>query len=348
MNLDEIYIKRCNQLAINGLGNTYPNPLVGSVIVNDNKIIGEGFHIKAGLPHAEINAINTVKNKELLKNSTLYVNLEPCSHWGKTPPCAEKIVQLKIPNVVVGTIDTTDKVAGKGIDFMRKNGVNVTVGICEVISREINKRFFTFHEKKRPFIILKWAESQDGFIDIIHNNSKKKEPIWITGKTEQILVHKWRTQEQAILVGTNTVLNDNPQLTSRFWFGQNPLRLIIDKKLQLLKNFHVSDSSTPTLIFNDLQDIQLNENLSLVKIFDENNYLEEILQYLYNIKIQSVIIEGGAFLIQKCIENNFWDEARVFIGNDYNFAGTKAPKLNKNYTEKYNFNKSKLYIFKNI
>ena len=210
MKIHENYIKRCLELAKNGLGTTYPNPLVGSVIVYNNEIIGEGWHRKSGEPHAEVNAINSVKDKSLLSKATIYVSLEPCSHYGKTPPCCDLIIKHKIPNVVVGTIDPNSKVSGSGIKRLQENGANVTVGVLEKECNELNKRFFTFHNKKRPYIILKWAESQDGFMAPL--GKEKQEPVWISNTFSRQLVHKWRSEEQAILVGTNTVLDDNPKI----------------------------------------------------------------------------------------------------------------------------------------
>lgn len=233
MTTHEFYMKRCIELAKNGLGTTYPNPLVGSVIVHDGKIIGEGWHKKAGEPHAEVNAVNSVKDKSLLKEATIYVSLEPCSHFGKTPPCCDLIIANKIPNVVVGTVDPFAKVAGNGIKKLIESGKNVTIGILEDECNELNKRFFTFHQKKRPYIILKWAETTDGFIAPI--SKEEKSPVWITNPYSRQLVHKWRTEEQAILVGTNTVLDDNPKLDARDFSGNNPVRIVLDKSGKISK-----------------------------------------------------------------------------------------------------------------
>jgi diaminohydroxyphosphoribosylaminopyrimidine deaminase / 5-amino-6-(5-phosphoribosylamino)uracil reductase len=234
------YIKRCIELAKNGLGTTYPNPLVGSVIVYNEEIIGEGWHRKSGEPHAEVNAINSVKDKSLLSKSTIYVSLEPCSHFGKTPPCCDLIIANKIPNVVIGTIDPFAKVSGSGIKKLIEAGKNVTIGILEDECKELNKRFFTFHTKKRPYIILKWAESSAGFIAPIFK--EKQEPIWITNSFSRQLVHKWRSEEQAILVGTQTVLDDNPKLNTRDWNGQNPIRIILDRTGKISEDYHIKKS----------------------------------------------------------------------------------------------------------
>ncbi len=347
MNFDELYIKRCIDLAENASGNTFPNPLVGSVIVYNNEIIGEGYHSQAGKNHAEINALNSVKDKKLLKKSTLYVNLEPCSHWGKTPPCAEAIVKSEIPRVVVGTIDTTEKVAGKGIEIMKKGGIEVKTGILEQDSRWINRRFFTFNEKKRPYIILKWAQTADGFIDKIREKDAKPQPTWITGIQEKLIVHKWRTQEQAIIVGTNTALNDNPELTSRYWFGKNPLRLVIDKKNRIPKNYKIFDNSVNTIIFNENENNDENKKVILVKINIDFDILEQILLYLYKINIQSLIVEGGKKLLQSFIDKNLWDEARIFKGFVNFKNGLKAPEFNKELERIAHFEKSDLFFVKN-
>lgn len=338
-------MNRCLELAKKGLGNTYPNPLVGAVIVFNNKIIGEGYHTQAGKNHAEINAIENVKDKNLLKKATLYVNLEPCSHHGRTPPCAEKIAQLKIPKVYIGTIDTTDKVAGKGIQILKNAGIDVKTGILEQKCRQLNKRFFTFHEKKRPYITLKWAQTLDGFIDINRTSETPIQPNWITGKTERTLVHKWRTQEQAILIGTKTAEKDNPQLTARNWHGNNPIRLIIDKKLRLMKNLNIFKPQAKTIIFNNVIELEQNENLKFVKISRKKDTIEQILSYLYKKNIQSIFVEGGKILLQSLIDNENYDQAKIFIGNKTFNEGVKAPKLS-NFVKKiqYKMPNSTLFV----
>ncbi len=344
-------MQRAIDLAKNALGNTYPNPLVGSVIVYKDKILGEGYHRKAGEAHAEINAINSVKDKSLLRKATLYVNLEPCSHWGKTPPCAEKIAQLKIPKVVIATKDTTEKVNGKGIKILQNAGIEVITGILEKQARELNKRFFTFHEKKRPYIILKWAQTLDGLIDIERSPETPIGPNWITGEYEKILVHKWRTEEQAILVGTNTIKYDNPQLTARLFYGENPLRMFIDKKLQFVKNknnYKIFDNSAKTICFTNKNiNFKINKNITFVKIQSEKNFLEEILKYIYNLGIMSIIVEGGSKLLSSFIEKNLWDEARVFIGYKTFIKGVQAPKIIQKPKQILDLPKSKLLIYRN-
>jgi diaminohydroxyphosphoribosylaminopyrimidine deaminase/5-amino-6-(5-phosphoribosylamino)uracil reductase len=332
MNFDEKYMLRCLELAKNGLGNVAPNPMVGCVIVFDGKIIGEGYHQEYGKAHAEVNAIHSVKDNSLLKKSTLYVNLEPCAHFGKTPPCANLIVEHNIPRVVIGCVDSFSEVSGKGIEKLKAAGIEVAVGVLENESLALNKRFFTFHTKKRPYIILKWAETQDGFIDLVRPFDKLKVTNtnnWITSPLSKQLVHKWRSEETAIMIGTNTALNDNPKLNVREWNGKNPVRVVVDLHNRLPQTLHVFDKSIPTLVFSLTKHGEEN-NLTFVKINDSKNLIQEVLDELYKRNIQSIIIEGGAKLLQSFINQNLWDEARVFIGNKYFENGLKAPKLTGN------------------
>jgi diaminohydroxyphosphoribosylaminopyrimidine deaminase/5-amino-6-(5-phosphoribosylamino)uracil reductase len=312
MNTHETYMRRCFQIAENGLGYVAPNPLVGCVIVHDGKIIAEGFHQQYGENHAERNAIlyvethngealNEVNCASLLKNSTLYVNLEPCSHIGKTPPCADFIIEKQIPRVVISNLDSNPEVAGEGIKKLRNAGIEVITSVLENEGRFLNRRFFTYIEKKRPYIILKWAESLDGFI---YNETEHQ----ITNEAMRNLVHKWRSEESAIMVGTNTVLTDNPKLNVRAYFGKNPLRITIDKNHKISKESHFFDESQPTKIY-------------------ETTDLSEILNDLYSQKIQSIIIEGGTRLLQSFIEKNLWDEARILTGNKHLHKGLSAPKI---------------------
>ena len=245
------FIRRCLDIAVKAEGSTAPNPMVGSVIVYKGKIIGEGYHRKYGEHHAEVNAINSVKDKSLLDKSTIYVSLEPCSHYGKTPPCASLIVSMGIPNVVIGTKDTASHVSGKGIKILKDAGCNVTLGVLEKECKELNKRFFTFHEKNRPYIILKWAQTKDGFIDVIRNEVSPAQPTWITNNLSKALVHKWRSEEQSILIGTNTARIDNPSLTTRNWKGKNPLRIVLDRTLELDHQLNLFNISAETLIIAD-------------------------------------------------------------------------------------------------
>lgn len=311
MNTHETYIKRCIEIAENGLGITRPNPMVGCVIVHNNIIIGEGYTSKYGGNHAEVNAINSVKNKKLLKESTLYVTLEPCSHFGKTPPCSDLIIKHQISNVVIGCIDDNEKVAGKGVKKLRDAGCNVIVNVLESACKAHHKRFFTFHNKKRPYIILKWAETTNGFIAPKTKNEKK--PVWITNKSSRQLVHKWRTEEQAILVGTNTVLEDNPSLNARDWIGENPIRVVIDKDEKLSKKLSVFNDEAKTIVITNN------------KVNFSKDVAKQICDILFKKEITSVIIEGGAKTLQTFIDENLWDEARVFKGQTTFKAGKKSP-----------------------
>ena len=338
--IDEMYMSRCIQIATNGLGTTYPNPFVGSVIVHNNKIIGEGFTSEYGGPHAEVNAINSVKNPELLKESTLYVTLEPCSHHGKTPPCADLIIKKEIPRVVIGTLDPFSKVNGQGYLRLLKNGVDVTLNILENECLELNKRFLTFHQKKRPYIILKWAQTEDGYMG--RDDIQK----WITNQYSKQLVHKWRTEEEAILVGKNTALIDNPQLNSRLWNGKNPLRIAIDKNLAIPRSFHLFDQSQPTVIFNSLEDFE-EENLIIKKIDFSEKIVPQVIDYLHQKNIQSLIIEGGSDTIQYFIETNLWDEARSLSSDTIWNEGILAPRIKGTRIGKYRFLNDELNIFEN-
>lgn len=320
------YMQRCIQLARGGLGLTAPNPLVGCVLVADGKIIGEGYHQHYGEAHAEVNAIHHVKDKSLLKDATLYVNLEPCAHHGKTPPCSDFIISQGIPRVVIGSRDPHSLVAGKGIDKLIRAGIEVTVGVLEKECYELNKRFFTYHEKQRPYIILKWAQTQDGFIDKVRNEENVG-INWITGPDTQRLVHLWRSQEDAILVGANTVRNDNPSLTVREVKGKQPWRLVIDKQLALGHELNVFNSHARTTVFNALKTHQVNEHLDLVQLNFDGTELRQLLQYLYEHEVQSIIIEGGAYTLQQLLAQGLWDEARVLTGKVKFENGLAAPLL---------------------
>ena len=323
-------MKRCIVLAKKGLGGTYPNPLVGSVIVHDGNIIGEGWHRKAGEPHAEVHAIQSVKNKALLKDVTLYVSLEPCSHFGKTPPCANLIIEHEIPNVVIGIEDPFAKVQGNGIKRLRDAGVKVTVGVREADCLELNKRFISFHKLKRPYIILKWAQTRNGFIAPVTRNAKA--PVWITNPYSRQLVHKWRAQEQAILVGTQTVQDDNPSLTTRDWKGKNPKRLVIDRKDVLDKSLNIFDNQAETYSFTEL-----NSN------FDD--LPQAICEYCHQNNLQSLIVEGGAKTLQSFIDCGLWDEARVFMGQSTFEDGITAPIIKGAIIEKLLIANDQLTIY---
>ncbi|MFK7048673.1 MULTISPECIES: bifunctional diaminohydroxyphosphoribosylaminopyrimidine deaminase/5-amino-6-(5-phosphoribosylamino)uracil reductase RibD [Flavobacterium] len=333
MKIHQKYISRCIELAKNGLGTTYPNPLVGSVIVHNDLIIGEGWHQQSGEAHAEVNAINSVRNKNLLVNSTIYVSLEPCSHFGKTPPCADLIIKHKIPKVIIGTQDPFAKVCGAGIKKLKEAGCEVIIGVLEKECQELNKRFFTFHQKKRPYIILKWAETADGLIAPHHKDIQK--PVWISNSYSRQLTHKWRTEEQAILIGTQTVLDDNPHLTARDWQGTNPIRIVLDKKKKISKENIIFDKSAPTFI---LDETVLNHS---------KNSVSSIIEWLYQNQIQSIIIEGGSRTLQHFIDHNYWDEARVFRGTNTFLKGIIAPSVSSKKVKRKKILNDELLIFSN-
>jgi diaminohydroxyphosphoribosylaminopyrimidine deaminase/5-amino-6-(5-phosphoribosylamino)uracil reductase len=335
MTTQDTYMLRAIQIAKNGLGTTRPNPMVGSVIVNNNKIIGEGFTSPFGGNHAEVNAINSVENQELLKEATIYVTLEPCSHYGKTPPCSDLIVEKGIKNVVIGCVDDNPEVAGKGIKKLMEANCKVTIGILETECKAHHKRFFTFHNKKRPYIILKWAQSSDDFLSPEIKNEQK--PVWITNKTSRALVHKWRAEEQAILVGTNTVLQDNPSLTVRDYSGLNPTRIILDQHLKLNRSLKVFNSEAKTLVIsNDIINWSKTETIA-----------HQICDVLYGHQISSVIIEGGLQTLQTFIDEQLWDEARVFTGNIQFKTGTKAPNITGKLLSSETILDDRLIIYKN-
>lgn len=347
MNTHEKHIKRCIELAKNGFGTTYPNPMVGSVIVYNDQIIGEGWHKKAGEPHAEVNAVRSVKDKSLLKKATIYVSLEPCSHFGKTPPCCDLIIANEIPNVVVGTVDPNEKVAGNGIKKLMAAGANVTVGVLEKECHELNKRFFTFHNKKRPYIILKWAESQDGFLAPEKIVDQKRQPVWITNPYSRQLVHKWRSEEQAILVGTQTVVDDNPKLNTRDWSGNSPVRVVLDQNNRISRDSFIFDDSVKTIIFTK-SEISFSAENTTFEIIDFNqNIIPQILTVLHQNQIQSIIIEGGLNTLQAFIDQDMWDEARIFIGKTTFNKGTKAPILQKKTTIKTHIQNDELIYVRN-
>lgn len=346
MDKDQKYMARCLQLARMGFSRVSPNPMVGSIIVHNDKIIGESYHKEYGKAHAEVNAINSVKNQDLLKESTLYVNLEPCSHHGKTPPCSDLIIEKKIPRVVIGCIDSFSEVAGMGVKKLRNAGIDVKLGVLENDSKFINRRFFTFHEKKRPYIILKWAETVDGYIDIERNNESPVGVNWITEPNLRIPVHKWRSEENAIMIGGNTALNDNPQLNTRDWFGQNPLRILVQYEYEFNSSLKITDGSTPSLVFTS-NEIESSKNLEFIKLDFSKNVLPDILKTLYERDIQSVIIEGGRELLQSFINQNLWDEARVLVGDTTFGKGVKAPKLGRIKTKSYQFLSDWIYLFLN-
>ncbi len=326
--VDLKYMKRCLDLAAKAEGMTYPNPMVGSVIVHSGRIIGEGYHIKSGGPHAEVVAINSVKEKELLKYSTLYVNLEPCSHFGKTPPCADLIVSCGIPRVVIGTKDTTEKVAGRGEAKLRDAGCDVVTGVAEEECRRLNRRFFTYHEKKRPYITLKWAQSADGFLDIVRSSGDSPGINWITGKAERTLVHKWRAFEQAILIGAGTLRTDRPLLNVRDWKGNNPLKLILSSSGALDHLYIENETNGTTVVFTHNMEVQYSSAVKVLLGRDSSS-ASQVLSYLYKTGIQSLFIEGGAMVLDSFINEGLWDEARIFTGRQVFKEGVRAPELHK-------------------
>ena len=325
MTTDEKYIRRCIELASNGLCNAAPNPMVGAVIVHNGKIIGEGYHARCGEGHAEVNAIRSVKDESLLKESTIYVSLEPCSHYGKTPPCADLIISKGIPRVVVGCIDPFSQVSGRGIKKLRDAGIEVTVGVLEDECKNLIRRFVTFNTRKRPYITLKWAESADGFIDIIRENGS---PVVLSTPITSMYVHKQRAEHKAILVGRKTALLDNPSLTTRNWYGANPLRLVIDRTLSLSSNLKLFDHSTPTLVFTE-KEKAAEENLEYITLDFSNDILPQILTVLYERKIQSLLVEGGTTLLQSFIDSCLWDEMFVEHSEKVLGEGVKSPNIPK-------------------
>jgi diaminohydroxyphosphoribosylaminopyrimidine deaminase / 5-amino-6-(5-phosphoribosylamino)uracil reductase len=316
-------MKRCIQLAKQGAGKVAPNPMVGAVLVYENRIIGEGYHQKYGEAHAEVNCVNSVKeeDKPFIEKSTLYVSLEPCAHFGKTPPCTNLIISQKIKKVVIGCTDIYKEVSGKGIQKLKDAGVEVIVGVLEKECIDLNKRFFTFHQKRRPYIILKWAQSANGKI-----GSLEGERILISNDYTNRLVHKWRSEESAILVGTNTALKDNPHLTTRWWQGKNPTRIFIDKELKLPHTLNLFNDEADTIVFNLYKNEERNNRL-FIKI-EENNFLQSFIDSLFAMNKQSVLVEGGAKTLQSFIDAGLWDEARIITNEELRINnGVTSPEL---------------------
>jgi diaminohydroxyphosphoribosylaminopyrimidine deaminase/5-amino-6-(5-phosphoribosylamino)uracil reductase len=338
-------MRRCLELARNAAGFTAPNPMVGCVIVHNGRIIGEDFHRRYGTPHAEANAIEAVAQKELLPHSTLYVNLEPCAHHGKTPPCTDLIIAHKIPHVVIGSTDPNPLVSGKGVKKLRAAGCRVTENMLESECKRLNIRFMTFHRLQRPYVILKWAQTADGFIDAARTDTAQR-PMRITGDYEQMLTHKWRSEESAIMIGTNTALLDDPMLNLRRWHGQPPLRVTLDRTLRLPASLHLLDGSQPTMIFTETTTGHLPKAAYAVVPFDRQ-LPEHILAELHRCKCLSVLVEGGAQLLQTFINSGLWDEARVFGTNMQIGTGVRAPLLPVQADEKYTLRNSILQIIRN-
>ena len=321
----ESFMQRCVDLAYLGQGNVSPNPMVGCVIVKNGLIIGEGYHSQFGGKHAEIKAIESVIDQKEIENSTVYISLEPCVHHGKTPPCVHELINRKIKTAVIGSRDSNPIVGGKGIESLKRVGIEVIENILEEECRKLNKRFFTFHEKRRPYVILKWAQTSDGYLDK-NREIGEKGVNWISSPESKVLVHKWRSEEQSILVGRNTILNDNPSLTVREISGKNPTRIVIDSQLQLSKDVNIFSKDAPTLVFNRLKNDKI-DGVEWIKISETST--KHILDELFKRNIQSVLVEGGSRTLQYFIIDNVWDEARVIVGDVKFGDGIKAPVMNK-------------------
>ncbi|WEK21478.1 MAG: bifunctional diaminohydroxyphosphoribosylaminopyrimidine deaminase/5-amino-6-(5-phosphoribosylamino)uracil reductase RibD [Candidatus Pedobacter colombiensis] len=345
---DELYMQRCLELASMGMGSVSPNPLVGCVIVSDGKIIGEGYHGKFGEAHAEVNAIKSVieaygdQAARLLANATAYVSLEPCAHFGKTPPCADLLVKHQLKKVVIGNKDPFEDVDGKGIQKLKNAGIEVVTGILEAECSKLNRRFFTRIRKQRPYVILKWAQTADGYFA-----PKNGAQEWISGPMAKTLVHKWRTEEDAVLIGKRTAIADNPQLNAREWEGKNPLRILIDRNLQVPQSNHIYNKLAKTVIFNEHK-TEVQDNIHYIQMEDMQYYLPQKIAFqLYLMDIQSVIIEGGANILHQFIDANLWDEARILSANKIWSAGIPAPQINGYIADQFTLNNDKLTIFLN-
>lgn len=342
---DEEYMQRAIDLASLGGVNVAPNPMVGAVIVHNGRIIGEGYHQQFGGPHAEVNAVNSVADKELLKKATIYVSLEPCAHFGKTPPCADLLIAHQFERVVIGTTDPFAKVAGQGIRKLEAAGISCRTDVLKGQCSELNKRFFTFHQKQRPYVILKWAQTQDGLIDASRSADETGVIRWISSPETQALVHHWRSQEQAILVGWKTVLNDDPSLTVREVKGKDPLRVVIDSQLKAPIEARLLTDKRPTVVLNTLKD-EVKGPIRYLKI--PSVATAEILKALAGMDILSVIVEGGSRTLQHFIVDQAWDEARVIIGNTRFGSGTKAPALSAAPKRTTRFSGDRIYEYRRV
>jgi diaminohydroxyphosphoribosylaminopyrimidine deaminase / 5-amino-6-(5-phosphoribosylamino)uracil reductase len=339
-----IYMRRALDLASKGLGHVQPNPVVGCVIVHNDEIIGEGFHHRYGGSHAEVVAVQSVIRTDLIRESTMYVTLEPCAHYGKTPPCTELIIEKEIKKIVIGCKDPFEAVNGKGMEKLQNAGCDVISGILEKECHWINRRFFTFHEKKRPYIILKWAQSQDGFIDPPRAKNQKGS-IAVSSDFSRTISHKWRTEEQAILIGKNTALVDNPALTPRLYLGNQPLRILIDPKLEVPDTYQLFSDDHRTLVINEKKTGA--EGTVLYHRISFKNFFTELFHALYEMQIQSVIIEGGQFTLQQFIDSGNWDEARVFTSDQVFVAGVHAPVFNFDFSDEIDSGNDKLRVYYN-
>ena len=323
--MDKMFIERCFQLARMGSGNVAPNPMVGAVVVVDNKIIGEGYHKQIGSWHAEVNAINSVEDKSLLKKATVYVSLEPCSHFGKTPPCAKLLVDSQIKRCVIANFDPNPKVSGRGIQMLKDAGIEITCGVEEKQGRFLNRRFFCFQEKHRPYVILKFAQTLDGFMDIDRSNGNKQ--YWITNDAMKVFVHKMRKDNDAFFVGANTIINDNCKLNVRYFCGNNPIRVTYDKNLSLDKPKNFFDDSQKTIVFNDKLQQYVGENTHYIKISNNEEFIPQMLGNLYDNGISSLVVEGGKKTLDKFLQLGLWDEAIVITGNTKFGKGIKSPVI---------------------
>lgn len=341
------YMMRAIEIARLGMSRVSPNPMVGAVIVNNNKIIGEGYHQAYGGPHAEVHAIESVKDKALLTDATIYVTLEPCAHYGKTPPCAELIIKSRIPRVVVGIKDPFAKVQGRGIQMMKDAGIEVIESFMEDRCYELNRRFFTFHSKRRPYIILKWAQTLDGYMDIDRTQEAYGQPTWITNDLSKIAVHKTRTDEDAIMVGTQTAVKDNPSLSVREWKGGNhPLRILLDLNHRVPSEQNLLDGSIPTVVYS-YNKLENQKNLTYMVIDKEKPLWDQIFEDLYKRNIQSLIVEGGPYTLNTLIKEQLWDEARIFLGHGFFQGGVKAPAFPGKMVSRDYIDNSNLIVFRN-
>ena len=328
MTIDERYMARCLQLAACGRAGAAPNPMVGAVIVHNGTIIGEGYHRQCGGPHAEVNAIAAVEDERLLRESTMYVSLEPCAHYGKTPPCADLIVSKGIPRVVIGCRDSYAEVDGKGIQKLRAAGIEVTIGVLEQECRELNRAFFTYHSKQRPYITLKWAQSTDGYIDALREEDEAHEPVKFSTEESALRMHRLRALSDAILVGRRTAVLDNPSLTTRLWPGKSPLRLVIDRKGMLDKGLRLFDNTSKTAVFTEvLRDFEGLGKVEQVVVNFEGDVLAQIVEYLYKNKVQRLLVEGGSQTLQRFIDAGLWDEAYIEWAPIMLGDGVKAPEI---------------------
>jgi len=345
---DEFYMKRCLELAILGMGNVSPNPMVGCVIVHNHHIIGEGYHQQFGEAHAEPNAIKAVFDRygnqaeRLLKDATAYVSLEPCAHYGKTPPCADLFIRHKLRKIVIGSRDPFSAVDGKGIEKLKNAGIEVVSGVLYDECKTLNKRFFTRVKQQRPFIMLKWAETANGYFATLDGHQK-----WISGALAKRLAHQWRTEEDAVLVGKNTAIHDNPYLTARDWPGKNPVRLLIDKNLDVDSSNHIFNDQAKTIVFNEIKTDVVN-NIHYIQMEDMKYYLPQKIAFqLYLMDIQSVIIEGGANMLNQFLAANLWDEARIFSSSDSWMEGISAPVISGDLKEQHQIGSDRLSVYIN-